>query len=187
MADLFTLPELASYVQSDVDTATATLARAGAQAAVRGYCRQEFTTATWTGVLLLVQYDPRIGYYVELPQRPVTAVSAFTVNGSSAAYTVDLMRNRVVVTGPFAVAPDGLEDQALVTYTSGYAEVPEDVKLVALSAAARIYSNPNATTRESVTVGAYSEDRELAPAQLNEYESAMLRRYRRTVGSVRLV
>lgn len=43
MADLFTIPELASKVQADVDTATATLTRADATALIEAYTHRSFT------------------------------------------------------------------------------------------------------------------------------------------------
>jgi hypothetical protein len=42
--DLFTLAELASYLQRDLDTASATLAQQGAQELIRGYVQQNLTS-----------------------------------------------------------------------------------------------------------------------------------------------
>ena len=75
MADLFTLEELASYLQRDLDTATAVIAQKSAQAAVRRYCRRDFTSTAYTDSLLPIEASGD-SYVVRLPQRPVTAVTS---------------------------------------------------------------------------------------------------------------
>ena len=80
--DMFTLSELASYLQRDLDTASATLAQASGQRIVRTYLRQDVTTATYTGAKLRIVPD-RTSWRVDLPQRPVTAVSSVAVNGTT--------------------------------------------------------------------------------------------------------
>ncbi len=191
MTDLFTLSELASYLQRDLDTASATLAQQGAQAIVRGYCRQDFTAATYTSANLPIVADG--GYWrVDLPQRPVTAVSSVSVN--STAYTLGtdyawngsspyIRLSRLVYTS--AAFQD--EPRATVTYSAGYATVPADVKDVALAVAARQYDNPRGLRMESIDD--YSgtragSDNDLAGVSLLLPEKAILNRYRITAGSV---
>lgn len=142
MADLITVVELAAYMKQDLDTTSAQLAITGAQKAVRRYATQEFTTATWSNVRLPLTWDHRFGYVIVLPQRPVTAVTAVAVNGSAVAFNVDFLRSRVAITSTIVNAPTGVEDQAVVSYTSGALAAPDDVKLVVQSVAARIYDNP---------------------------------------------
>lgn len=142
MTDLITVVELAAYMKQDLDTTSAQSAISGAQKLVRRYSTQEFTTATWTDVRLPVTWDPRAGAVVPLPQRPITGVTSVLVNGSAATYNVDYLRSRLVITSTIPAAPTGLEDQAVVTYTSGAAAAPDDVLLVVKSVAARIYDNP---------------------------------------------
>ena len=139
MGDFVTAANLASYLQNDVDTASANLAITQAEALVRGYTRQTITTATSTAALLPINVGPA-GYTVELPQRPVTAVTTVAVSGVTYVDGVDYawdgtsnyIRLSVVEesTDSFAAAP-----VASVTYTHGYATAPGDVVAVALAVA----------------------------------------------------
>ena len=189
MTDLMTRAELASFLQvPDVDNASADLAIHGAQAAVRRYCRQEFTTATWTDVSLPVLLDRACGRVIELPQRPVVSVAAVSVNGvalSGPAYAIDQLRNRIALLAYMPPLHAGLSDQAVVTYTSGTATAPEDVLSAVRVVAARLYSNPKGSSSSTVTVGQFSEG-ETYDVQLLPAEMLMLSDYRRTVGSTRI-
>jgi hypothetical protein len=189
VADLFTLSELASYLQRDLDTSSATLAREEAMGIVRDHCRQEITTATHTH-RLPVSYDRR-GWFVAVPERPLTAVTTVVVNGTTVTtHTVDLLNSQVrLVDGvPTDDADEDVEDQAVVTYTAGYATVPANVKAVALAVAGRIYDNPQGL--RSRQIDDYSEtragdDQDLAGVTLLPREERLLRRYRvGAVGSV---
>ena len=191
MTDLFTLSELASYLQKDLDTSSATIAKDSAQAIVRAYCRQEFTSATYTGAVLRIVPD-RSWWRVDLPQRPVTAVSSVAVNGT--AYTLgtdyawdgisSLIRLAQLV---YTSAQFQDDPTAVVTYTAWYATIPADVKAVALAVAGRQYDNPRGLRQESVDD--YSEtragsDADLAGTSMLAPERAILDRYRRTTGSL---
>ncbi len=191
MADPFPVSELAADLQRDLDTASATLAKDSAQAIVRGYCRQELTTATYSGVLLPIEVEGP-SYIVRLPQRPVTAVSSVSVNGVT--YTLgtdyawngygDYLRLRKV-----DESSASFEDWPLatVTYTAGFATVPADIKAVALAVAARQYDNPQGLRQ--TTIDDYSETRagaddDLAGTGLLKPEQRILDRYKVRVGSV---
>jgi hypothetical protein len=191
MADLFTVSELASYLQRDLDTSSATLAKESAQGIVRAYCNQEITTATNTSVKLPIDVESW-SYVVYLPQRPVVAVSSVTVNGVTYVDGTDYAWNGF---SPYIrlrkvdEAAAAFEDEpvAVVTYTSGYSTVPPAVKAVALAVAARQYDNPQGLRQ--VSVDDYAETRagaddDLAGVSLLKAERAILDRYKRTVGSV---
>lgn len=190
MADLFTLEELASRVQSDLDTATATLARAGATALVESYCRTSFTATAETTLVLRVR-DGR----VRLPHRPVTAVSSVSTIGDDGAplavlagWTFDGIDTVRVdgIAGIINLAEDALTSGTVsVTFTYGYATVPADVKEVALSVAHRMYTNPAGMRQESV--GAYSVTigTNEVGTTLYSAEKLVLDRYRKTTGTVR--
>lgn len=190
MADVITKAELASFLQvPDVDNASADIAIADAQAAVRRYTRQEFTTQTWTDVSLPVTLDRVCGRVIELPQRPIVSVAAVAVNGvalSPSAFAIDQLRNRIAISAYMPPLHAGLSDQALVTYTSGTAIAPSDVIAAVRAVAARLYSNPTAVTKSVITVGQYSEGEDRSSVQLLPDEMAMLADYRRTVGSTRI-
>lgn len=189
MSDLCTAPELASYLQRDLDTATANLAIAVGSAIVRRYARRHFTTNTWTGVTLAVQWSPRSGYFVALPQRPVVSVASILVNGTAVVWTLDQLNARAVLTG-WLPSPlvQGVADQAVVTYTSGASSPPDDVKGVALSVAGRQYDNPTGLRAESIDdySGTHAgADDDLAGLSLLAGERHILDAYRRRSASVR--
>lgn len=191
MADLFTVSELASYLQRDLDTSSATLAKESAQGIVRAYCRQEITSATYTDTKLRIEVDGW-SWAVRFPQFPVTAVSSVAVNGvtyvSGTDYAWDGMSPYIRLRKVDESA-DTFEDfpAATVTYTAGYPTVPPAVKAVALAVAARQYDNPQGLRQ--VSVDDYSETRagaddDLAGTSLLAAEKRILDVYRRTVGSV---
>ncbi len=193
MTDLFTLAELASYLQRDLDTASATLAQQGAQELIRGYVQQNLTSQSYTSVLLPIQAH-RNYWGVLLPQRPVTAVSSLIVNGTT--YTLGtnyawdgvspwlLLADKTYTTAQFYDDP-----VATVTYTAGYATVPGDLKIVALSIAARTYDNPRGLRMESIDDYSYTRggnDDTMAGVGILATEKTVLDRYRIRAGSVRV-
>lgn len=193
MADLFTVSELASYLQRDVDTSSAALAKDSAQAIVRAWCRQEITQATYTDTVLpIVSLDWTWG--VLLPQRPVTAVSSVSVNGTPYTLGVEYAWNGIspwirLAQRTWTTSSFQDEPTAVVTYTAGYATVPAEVKAVALAVAARQYDNPQGLRQ--VSIDDYSETRagaddDLAGVSLLAAERHILKRYRATAGSVRV-
>ena len=149
MADWFTLGELASHLQQDVDTSTATLARANAQALIQSHTGQLIEEGTSTLAVLPVLLDDRfaaLGYArgAELPQRPATAVTAVVADGvtlPAASYEWD---------GFQLVGVSTTERRVSVTYTHGVATVPAGVKACALMVAARLYRNPDQLSQESI-------------------------------------
>lgn len=191
MTDLFTLPELASYLQRDLDTATATLAQQGAQEIVRAYTRQELTQGTYTAAVLPI-VAAGDSWRVDLPQRPVTAVTTVVVNGTTYTLGTDWAWNGYspwIRLARLVYATDAFQDAptATVTYVAGYATAPPDVKAVALAIAARQYDNPRGLRMESIDdysgTRAGSDD-DLAGVSLLLPEKAILDRYRIRTGSL---
>lgn len=161
MAALASASDLASWLQKDLDTATATLALNVASGEIRNYCgwsvSQEagvVATLTGSGTDLLW-----------LPTLRLTAVTSLTENGLARTTPSDftfeawgkLRRRRAawLCEPPQAV---------VVTFTHGYATVPDDVKGACLSLAARVYDNPGGL--RSYTVGGVSETYAGAAADL---------------------
>lgn len=114
-----------------------------------------------------------------LPQRPVGAVGAVTTTEAG-------VTTARVLNADYYLYGDTLEGAALaaprvtVTYTHGFAVIPEDLKGWALELAAIVYTNPEGHRRESVdgydaTYGSQSEILKAARA-----------RYGRTAASVPL-
>ena len=158
-----TASDLAAYLQQDFtaeETATADLALNLATAYVRNVVGQSITQATST-ITLHVPDEPTT--FLQLPQRPATAVNAVTISGTTVNdYTVlpgTLYRANGWSTGrSFRGAPVTVT----VTYTHGYATVPDDIKAACLYVAAQIFANP--TGVESVAIDDYRESRATATA-----------------------
>lgn len=140
-----TASELASYMQQDLDSSTATLVLELASA--------EFARAAGT------QFAPTEVAYtttgtsatrLTLPYGPVSAVSAVRLNGVTVAADYTRIGSTLYRTAGFgdsyAFPPDTLE----VDLTYGYASVPGDVKAAVLETAAQAYSSPVAVVQESV-------------------------------------
>ncbi len=193
MADLVTATELAAYLQRDLDTSSATQAVAQASAIVRAWTRQNIDQQTYTGVKLPIEsYDWSWG--VQLPQRPVTAVSSVAVNGTTYVLGTDYAWNGFspwIRLSQITRSSASFQDDpvATVTYTAGYATVPDEVKSVVCAVAGRIYDNP--TGLRTYAIDDHSEtyagaDDQLAGMALLAPEQAILKRYRAAAGSVRV-
>lgn len=193
MADFITVVNLASYLQRDLDTASATIAVAGASGIVRAYTRQNLDSQTYTAIKLPIEsFDTTWG--VRLPQRPVTAVTTVTVNGTTYVSGTDYAWNgysplirlawRQWSTSAFQDDP-----VAVVTYTAGYATVPDEVKAVAYAVAARQYDNPTGARSWQIDDASETKagaDDDLAGVSLLKAERDILDRYRPRAGSVRV-
>lgn len=194
MTDLFTPTDLASFLQRDLDTASATLAIRIAHGVMRAYTKQTLTQATTTDALRITPDDMR----VYLPQHPVTAVTAVVVSGNTLAqgngwsgYTWDgagwhlqiSLASTVLATWQLAAWP-----RAVVTYTHGYATPPDELVGVGLSIAARAYDNPRGLRQEAIDdyQHQYSggTNDALAERALYPFERLLLDRYRRKTASL---
>lgn len=124
MADmLITAAELASAMQQDLDTATATLAIEIATGAVQAAAEQRIIQVV--GDTVAIDLDVHdCGLYLSLPEGPVTAVTSASVGATAVTdYTVQLGRGRLwrslgwrSATLPHWNAPS----TATVVYTHGY-------------------------------------------------------------------
>ena len=166
---LFTLDELGYLLQDDaLDEEAAALARQTATALVEAVTGPiEAATST---VVLPVTVDGMI----ELPGNVVTAVTAVTVD--DVAVTYSWRRPYPTVRIQDWTPPATLDEWpvASVTYAHGFATVPPAAKAVALSVAARVYSNPQGAT--AVRIDDYSEQYQDGGAgvSLTAYELAAL-------------
>lgn len=211
MADLFTLSDLAAYLQKDLDTASATIAQQKAQALVRRYCRQNINSQTYTAVGLQIREAtgiasrdmrltasriPRLWsdpLCMRLPQRPVTAIASVVINSITLTQDVDwawdgaspqVLLSRV----PWKSSSFQAWPVAFVTYTAGYTTVPDDVAAVALAVAGRMYDNPRGIRTRAIDDASETRagaDDDLAGVTLLKAEMRMLKPFRvgtRTVG-----
>lgn len=145
MAQYATASELASYLQQDLDTASAdqALTLATGEFTRRARKRWAATAETWTT-------DATFATRLTLPYRDVTAITAVKVNGVAVAVDYTL-RNGVVYRdagfgNPYAWPPDVVT----VEFTYGLTTVPDEVKLAVLGCAAELYENPTGVASESV-------------------------------------
>lgn len=175
---LFELTELASLLQQDLDTATADLARDMATGAVVGYLGQNVESQEYTHRLPIWSDGT-----VRLPQRPVSAVASVTTPDDdpldAGLWDWDGIRGRVAV--------DGHPEWAEVTYTAGWTTVPLPIKAVALTAAARAYTNATGVRTEqvddySVTYAGTAQD--LTGFGLTVTEKSVLSRFRVKLSAV---
>jgi hypothetical protein len=191
MPDLFTLYELASYLQQDLDTATADQARTTATNYLRRELGVEFDEAPRT----LTEVAPPTADYRQL-RGPLTSIESVTVNGTELADGEDYYRtNRGIA------CPAGFGDKVgtwawvdlVVTYTAGFAAIPEDLHDAGLFLAGLSYlrgTRPGVTgstisvegVSESLTYAAGDPDAAGAAIALDE---GTLRDLRRAYGSGR--
>ena len=105
-----------------------------ASARVRGYTRQNITSATSTISLR----SPFL-----LPERPVTSVSSITytdADGSTATLTAD---TDYTIEGQYVIAPDYQYKYLTVTYTHGFETLPDELVEVVCAVAARMAATPS--------------------------------------------
>lgn len=147
-----TAEDLASWLQQDVDTATATLVLQTASALFSTRAATAFTPTTTTYEVAGLGYAQ-----LHLPFRPIISVDEVRVAGQVITdYTrIKSVLYRLAGFGtPGAFPPDLLE----VDLTHGFASVPDDVKEAVLESAGGAYSKPDVTV-QSESIDDYSVSR----------------------------
>lgn len=135
-----------------------------ASAVVEDYCKRSF--AQVVDDVLTMRWRPCI----LLPDPPVTEIASVTVDDQPAEYELDLSGR---------LWPMTRGSQITITYTHGYATIPDTVRLVALRLAGRIFKNPNGRVSYSVDGQSIQTAADVSPRILTGDEMAMLnRRYR---------
>ena len=150
MAAFATPTELAGFLQQDLDTYTATQALDIASQAIRDHCGWTISQETVTGKVL----DSDGSRSLWLPTLLLTAVGPVVENG----VTLTVLSGYDWTEYGRLIRAGCWPNQArsvTVTYTHGYATVPNSVKGVCLALAGRRYQNPQ--TLRSYTVGGISE------------------------------
>lgn len=184
MAAFATIPELQAFMGEDFDAARADLAELAldlATGAIRNFTGQHIELVIDDTVTL----DGTGRSVLFLPETPVTEVTSITVAGTALAYVsgnYEFTWTPAGMVGRRGVSW-GTEPQSIVVvYSHGYATIPDDVRSVCLSVAARGMSNPLGLRSESVGSYSYSV---AVPAtgvptglSLNDAEQDMLRSYR---------
>lgn len=187
-SDVFTLYELASYLQQDLDTATADQARSTALNYLRRELGVEFQQAPRT----LTERVPPTTLYRQL-LGPLASVETVTIDGTdSPAGNWDRTNRGVLLPAGLAPHSDTWVDLE-ITYTAGFAEIPTDIHDAALHLAGIAYlhgSRPGVTgstttvegVSETLTYAAGSPDTATAAVAL---DAATLRALRAAYGSGR--
>lgn len=136
MALYATATELASYLQQDLDTATATLVLTVASGQFSLSADTQFASTAVTYTALGTPYMT-----LRLPFRPVIAVQAVRISGVTVSgYT--LIRNTLYRAAGFGTPLANPPDVVEVDLTHGYTSVPDDVKAAVLDMAAQAYTVP---------------------------------------------
>lgn len=164
---LITVPDLQSYAQvtfpSGVPLTSATAAIAQASALVESHCKRRFTLVTDDALTL--RWRPSI----VLPDPPVVSIASLVVDGQAAEYDVD---------DSGRLWPRTTGTTIEVTYTHGFATIPDAVKLVVARVASRIMRNPDMRSTYTGPDGLnYSSPSDVGPRLLTGDEMTALRRY----------
>lgn len=172
----------------DPDQAAAILAQASARFRAEAWC--DFTAADTTLVLRV------LGSRVDLPQRPVTAVSSVKSVGDDGQGDTELVgwsfdgihTIRIGDRSWVINATVGETETVEVTWTHGYATVPEDVRWSVAQMAARAISNPAPAGVQAENIGAYGYriggSGESGGAGMTADERAVAHRYRPTTSTM---
>ena len=155
---LANLTDLQSRLKTGIasdDTTRANAALTDVSAAVRRFCGQDFTQSTTTDRLRV-----RRGQ-VRLPQWPVTAVSSVVDTNSNTVLFSWTAEDIVTLTqnlDTFSFEPwEGGFRWVDVTYTHGYATLPDDLVAIVCQIAARVIgAPPEQSAKRSEEIGDYS-------------------------------
>lgn len=166
-----------------------------ASTVVRNYCRRDFTMGTTTA-----RYRPR-GRKIILPQRPVLSVTAvYSVQsfGPTILTTpltfwswvggaeIIIGDETLVINGP-TIDFDDVNVWVEVTYSHGFAEVPDDVRAVVANLVVRNVTVPGGGLADMETVGPYtvrySGFTAQGPLGVSEADRQILNRYRSTTSA----
>lgn len=188
MADLASVDDVADLlglVSSGIDDRQVAALLAQASARFRSEARTEFDSGE-TSMVLRVE-----GATVSLPYRPVVSVEAVrlinadgTTGPAMAGWTFDgiaavtVAADRTVIFNGPTVTPTPTVE---VTWTYGFAEVPEDVRWAVASMTARALSAPAAAGVTGETIGAYSwtgGGNAAFALSMTDDEKAVAKRYR---------
>lgn len=175
MTSLATASELASYLQQDLDTSTATLVLSIASAELEAAADTKFssTSATYTVEGTGQQSIP-------LPRYPVIAVQSVTVDGVAVTDYTRIGSNLYRIAGYGGTSPYAAT--VVVTYTYGYTTVPDDVKGAVLEMAAQAYDNPTRLAREQIDDYVAQSPSGAGGVGLTPYAATVAGRYR--IGAV---
>lgn len=167
MSALATVEELGYFLQQSLAEyeAEAEQALALASAAVRNHCRRTFDYVEDDEITL--PYRQRLF----VPNPPIVSISSVQVDGVEVSYLRD-------ASGAIYVA-DGTDDSTVtIIYTHGLESIPDEVKLVTLRLASRIFKNPTGRVSYNADSLNYQGAIDVAPRILTGDEAMLLKRWR---------
>lgn len=193
-----TVAELQDWMGFTVDASETTRAQLmldSATSGIKAWTRQTIEQVTDDTVQLQGTWE----HVLELPERPVTSVSSVAVDGEAQTVTTDYLVVRNELRRPnaefqnwqpptsdfFPFAKTGWGGPSViveVTYTHGFATIPDDIKGICLAKAARMFMNPEATSAklidgQQLTYG-------LRHLDLTDGEKEILNAYKKAARSV---
>jgi hypothetical protein len=167
MTALATVEELEHFLQQSLSEyeVEAEQALALASAAVRSHCRRTFDYVEDDEITL--PWQPRIF----LPNPPVASISTVELDGTEVSYQRDQSGG--------IYPPDATTESTVrVIYTHGFTDLPEEVRLVVLRLASRIFKNPTGRVSFQADSLNYQGMGDVAPRILTGDEAAILKRWR---------
>lgn len=181
MAALATVADLEDYLQVDLDATDelrATTLLDLASGLIRRVAGQTFDQVADDQVTLEATYTNRL----LLPQLPVTAISSVVTN--SVTLTENLHYETVLPAGIIRRLSTGRWNYpTTVTYTHGYATIPDDLRAICVEMAARAWVNPRGLQSEQI--GNYSArwgSTGVTGIGLDEMEEKVIMSYRAVPG-----
>lgn len=145
MVQYATAEQLASYLQQDVDTATANLVLTMASGSFSQAADTWFAPTTVTYTTLGTTCTR-----IRLPFRPVNAVSAVRINGVTVTGWT-LVKDSLYREAGFGTSLSTVPDEVEIDLTHGYADASDDVTGAVLETAATAYAVPvGAVVSESI-------------------------------------
>ena len=175
MAAFATTGELASWLQTTVDSSAATLALNVASSAIRTYCGWAISAETVTAEL----HDGTGARSLWLPTLKLTEVLLVVADGVTLVAGTDFdwtSYGKLIRNGRW---PRTARSVA-VTYTHGYSVVPDVVKGICLTIAARAYDNPRGDKSHAEGMGIFTESATFADSSagsLSELERSALGKF----------
>lgn len=139
MVDFATVSDIAAFLQVEISTAAqiaaAERALEEASAAIRNYCRQYLERVDDETITL----DGGGGTRIFLPELPVLEVSAVTEDGTTLTAGSEYKLGQHGILHRMGQAWASGIQNIVLTYSHGYAVIPDDIVAVCVRAASRAY------------------------------------------------
>ncbi len=157
---LCSVGDLADFLQLSISGDAAALrAIEGATAAIQNYCRQQLVFVA-NDVVTLRSRGQEV---LILPETPVSAVASVVENGTALVFDQDYTWTESGLLWrwsrgwPWSVTYPSIPGSVVVTYSHGYAVIPQPIREVCIRAASRAYQSGLRTAALSGVPGVQSE------------------------------